>query len=120
MCFCVSGYKSCLYVSILNNHSPLNSLTNVRFVNTSMHGVSHPFVAKAFEIFGLPSFIPVREQQVPDPEFPTVKFPNPEEKGVLYAVVSRHMPVAQNALFLSQAQWCVFDVLCGHFSSLLP
>ncbi|ETW81836.1 hypothetical protein HETIRDRAFT_317679 [Heterobasidion irregulare TC 32-1] len=65
--------------------APLNSLTNVRFVNTSMHGVSHPFVAKAFEIFGLPPFIPVREQQVPDPEFPTVKFPNPEEKGVLHA-----------------------------------
>lgn len=24
-------------------------------------------------------FVPVKEQMVPDPEFPTVKFPNPEE-----------------------------------------
>lgn len=48
-----------------------------------MHGVSHPFVTKGFETFGFPSnvFIPVKEQQEPDPEFPTVIFPNPEEKG---------------------------------------
>lgn len=46
-----------------------------------MHGVSHPFVEKAFESFGFPPFIPVKQQQMPDPEFPTVKFPNPEEKG---------------------------------------
>jgi len=46
-----------------------------------MHGVSDPFAARAFEIFGFPPFIPVKEQQRPDPEFSTVQFPNPEEKG---------------------------------------
>jgi phosphoglucomutase len=46
-----------------------------------MHGVSHPWVTRAFEIFGFRPFIPVKEQQNPDPEFPTVKYPNPEEKG---------------------------------------
>jgi phosphomannomutase len=53
----------------------------IRFVNTSLHGVSDGVVRRAFESFGLPSYIPVVEQQVPDPEFPTIKFPNPEEKG---------------------------------------
>jgi phosphomannomutase len=48
-----------------------------------MHGVSHPWVVAAFEHAGLPKFTAVREQQQPDPEFPTVKFPNPEEKGAL-------------------------------------
>jgi phosphomannomutase len=57
------------------------SAAQVKFVNTSMHGVGHSFALQAFEIFGLPKFIPVKEQQNPDPEFPTVKFPNPEEKG---------------------------------------
>lgn len=59
----------------------LNANTSVKFVNTSMHGVSDPFATRAFEVFGLPPFVPVKEQQAPDPDFPTVRFPNPEEKG---------------------------------------
>jgi phosphomannomutase len=55
--------------------------SSLRFINTSMHGVSHPFVSRAFSEFGLPEFIPVKEQMKPDPDFPTVSFPNPEEKG---------------------------------------
>lgn len=53
----------------------------MKFVNTSMHGVSHFAMCKAFELFGFSPFVPVLEQQEPDPEFPTIKFPNPEEKG---------------------------------------
>ncbi|KAI0688766.1 hypothetical protein BC835DRAFT_1371457 [Cytidiella melzeri] len=55
----------------------------LKFVNTSMHGVSDVFMQRAFEVFGVPPFIPVPEQQLPDPEFPTVLFPNPEEKGAM-------------------------------------
>jgi len=47
-----------------------------------MHGVGHVFVDRSFERFGFKSFIPVKEQQQPDPEFPSVKFPNPEEAGM--------------------------------------
>jgi phosphomannomutase len=46
-----------------------------------MHGVGHVFVEKSFERFGFNPFTPVKEQQDPDPEFPTVQFPNPEEAG---------------------------------------
>lgn len=56
---------------------------SVRFVNTSMHGVSEPFVSRAFKLFGLVPPTHVPEQRVPDPDFPTVTFPNPEEKGAL-------------------------------------
>jgi phosphomannomutase len=59
----------------------LNGSTEIKFVNTSMHGVGHVFVNRGFERFGFKPFIPVKEQQHPDPEFPTVKFPNPEEAG---------------------------------------
>jgi phosphomannomutase len=47
-----------------------------------MHGVSHVLLSRGFERFGFKPFIPVKEQQNPDPEFPTVKFPNPEEAGM--------------------------------------
>ena len=46
---------------------------------TAMHGVGYKFVRAAFEKMGLPSVVPVEEQCEPDPEFPTVKYPNPEE-----------------------------------------
>lgn len=58
-----------------NGESPI-------FVNTSLHGVSDQFITRAAEIFGFPPFKPVTQQQQPDPEFPTVTFPNPEEKGM--------------------------------------
>jgi phosphomannomutase len=43
-----------------------------------MHGVGYKFSLEAFKSFNLHPFIPVNEQVQPDPEFPTVKFPNPE------------------------------------------
>ena len=44
-----------------------------------MHGVGTRFVKMAMEVFNLKPLIEVELQKNPDPEFPTVKFPNPEE-----------------------------------------
>lgn len=53
-------------------------------MHTSVHGVGHAFVQAAFKAFDLPAPFAVEEQKDPDPEFPTVKYPNPEEgEGVL-------------------------------------
>ncbi|OAD08840.1 hypothetical protein MUCCIDRAFT_176147 [Mucor lusitanicus CBS 277.49] len=61
-----------------------NQDTQVKFVYTAMHGVGTPFAKRAFACFGLPPFEPVEAQILPDPDFPTVAFPNPEEgKGAL-------------------------------------
>ena len=61
-----------------------NQDTHVKFVYTAMHGVGTPFAKRAFACFGLPAFEPVEAQILPDPDFPTVAFPNPEEgKGAL-------------------------------------
>lgn len=62
--------------------------SSAKFVNTSMHGVSDPFVSEAFKQAGFAPCIPVEKQRLPDPEFPTVKFPNPEEKGALDLALS--------------------------------
>jgi len=56
----------------------------LKIVYTAMHGIGHEWAKKSFESFELSPFIPVPEQVEPDPEFPTVAFPNPEEgKGAL-------------------------------------
>ncbi|KAG6878773.1 hypothetical protein C0993_008072 [Termitomyces sp. T159_Od127] len=77
-------------LSRLSRTHALNSVTEVKFVNTSMHGVSDKFVSEAFTRFGFAPYLPVTEQQHPDPEFPTVKFPNPEEKGDQLGVIFGH------------------------------
>mmetsp|Transcript_21508 Transcript_21508/g.36940 ORF Transcript_21508/g.36940 Transcript_21508/m.36940 type:complete len:644 (-) Transcript_21508:158-2089(-) len=50
---------------------------------TAMHGVGYPYAKKSFETFNLPPFLAVPSQRDPDANFPTVPFPNPEEKGAL-------------------------------------
>jgi len=51
---------------------------------SAMHGVGGAYTRRAFEAFGLPAYAATEAQQEPDPMFPTVAFPNPEEgKGAL-------------------------------------
>ncbi|GAB0100116.1 Phosphorylated adapter RNA export protein [Sergentomyia squamirostris] len=56
-----------------------NVKSDVQFVYSAMHGVGWPFVERGFAVAGLKPPIAVEEQRDPDPEFPTVQFPNPEE-----------------------------------------
>lgn len=66
------------------HHRDINKSSGVKIVHTSVHGVGHTFVQAAFKAFDLQPPYAVEEQKDPDPEFPTVKYPNPEEgKGVL-------------------------------------
>lgn len=54
------------------------------FVYTPMHGVGLPFFTPVMEQLGLEGKMHVvKEQAQPDPDFSTVRFPNPEEKGAL-------------------------------------
>ncbi|CAH7687371.1 phosphoglucomutase-2 [Phakopsora pachyrhizi] len=70
----------------VNKRPPeVNFQSPVKFIYTPIHGVGFDFVARAFEQAGFNkgSLNVVTEQKDPDPDFSTVKFPNPEEKGAL-------------------------------------
>jgi len=54
-----------------------------RVVYTAMHGIGHPWAVRCYKVFELQQFLSVPTQERPDPEFTTVTFPNPEEKGAL-------------------------------------
>jgi len=55
----------------------------VKAVYTAMHGVGTETVEKVFSKAGYESPILVKAQTDPDPDFPTVAFPNPEEPGAI-------------------------------------
>ncbi|XP_070684976.1 glucose 1,6-bisphosphate synthase [Pempheris klunzingeri] len=60
-------------------HRDLNRRCPLKFVHSSFHGVGHAFIQQAFQTFGFAPPIPVPEQKDPDPNFSTVRCPNPEE-----------------------------------------
>ncbi len=55
----------------------------LRFVYTPLHGVAGRLALRAFEQAGYAEPDVVEAQFDPDPAFPTVAFPNPEEPGAL-------------------------------------
>jgi len=56
---------------------------SLKIVYTAMHGVGTQTLAEVFKVAGFPDLILVGEQADPDPDFPTVAFPNPEEPGAI-------------------------------------
>ncbi|MFT8396732.1 phospho-sugar mutase, partial [Propionibacterium sp.] len=55
----------------------------LRWVHTAMHGVGAELVTRVSAEAGFPEPIEVPEQAAPDPDFPTLPFPNPEEPGAM-------------------------------------
>ncbi|MFB9166320.1 phospho-sugar mutase [Arthrobacter psychrochitiniphilus] len=55
----------------------------LRIVHTSMHGVGDEMARAVFASAGFTDLHTVPEQAAPNPDFPTVSFPNPEEEGAM-------------------------------------
>jgi len=69
---------------VVDPHSPRDLVV----VHTSLHGVGGEVVRAAFERAGFAPPWQVESQARPDPDFPTVAFPNPEEPGAIDAALA--------------------------------
>lgn len=67
----------------------------LRIVYTPLHGVGRDLAVRALWNAGFRDVLPVPEQAEPDGTFPTVAFPNPEEKGALD--LAKALATAQDA-----------------------
>ncbi|GAB3875717.1 phospho-sugar mutase [Terrabacter terrigena] len=90
-----------------------DSPRDLSVVHTSLHGVGHGTVHAAFVKAGFAAPVAVDEQAVPDPDFPTVAFPNPEEKGAIDLALSRARAVGCDLVIASDpdADRCAAAVL---------
>ncbi|MGO4131827.1 phospho-sugar mutase [Janibacter sp. RAF52] len=76
------------YLDAVSGVVGLDTHRDLRVLHTSLHGVGDTTVRRAFERAGFAAPETVGSQAEPDPDFPTVTFPNPEEDGALDAALA--------------------------------
>lgn len=79
----IDDYVSCTSDLLKSGPTSETQRLEVTSVYTAMHGVGWQTFREVVAAAGFREAIAVPEQRDPDPEFPTVAFPNPEEKGAL-------------------------------------
>ncbi|CAE6376565.1 unnamed protein product [Rhizoctonia solani] len=87
------------YIASLSRTRETNASVPLKFTNTSMHGVSRAIIDRANKVFDFKPLEHVKEQQDPNPDFPTVAFPNPEEKGALDLAIKTANASASSYVF---------------------
>lgn len=70
---------------LLSNHTDPSAIS---IAYTAMHGVGADMAETLLRDSGFNHFFSVAEQKEPDGTFPTVNFPNPEEKGAMDMVIA--------------------------------
>ncbi|MGO1599837.1 MAG: phospho-sugar mutase [Brachybacterium sp.] len=88
----------------------------VRIVHTAMHGVGTETALAAFHRTGFTEVHPVAKQADPDPDFPTVAFPNPEEPGAIDLALELARTVEADVVIANDpdADRCAAAVLDPH------
>jgi phosphomannomutase len=76
------------YVARVAAMLPEGAATEVSVVHTALHGVGDDTVRRVFAAAGFAEPRTVATQAMPDPDFPTVSFPNPEESGAIDAALA--------------------------------
>lgn len=75
-----SAYLDCVAAQSINSDLIRENGDSLTFVYTPFHGSGNKPVRKILKRMGFDNVVVVKEQELPDGRFPTVKSPNPENK----------------------------------------
>jgi phosphomannomutase len=78
-----ADYVAAVLAALEPDRVPAADRAALRIAYTAMHGVGSSTTRTLFSAAGFAAPAAVPEQDVPDPRFPTVAFPNPEEPGAV-------------------------------------
>lgn len=73
-------YLDCVEAQCINRELDTKKGDTLKFVYTPFHGSGNKPVRKILKRIGFTDVVVVKEQEMPDGNFPTVKSPNPENK----------------------------------------
>ncbi|MGY1886446.1 MULTISPECIES: phospho-sugar mutase [unclassified Blastococcus] len=92
---------------------PAELRTALTVAYTAMHGVGAGTTRAVFAAAGLPAPVSVAEQDAPDPAFPTVSFPNPEEPGAVDLLLALAERVGADVAIAEDPDADRCSVVCG-------
>ena len=92
----------------------------ITVVYTALHGVGTETLRSVFHAAGFAEPILVTEQADPDPDFPTVAFPNPEEKGAIDLALEKGRAFDADLVIANDpdADRCAVAIKDHHLSAL--
>jgi phosphomannomutase len=85
------------YYALLTSRFGVDSFEGPPIAYTAFHGVGGQHMVKLFDKAGYQASV-VQEQFNPDPEFPTLPFPNPEESGAMDAAIAHAQRVGSRLI----------------------
>ena len=94
------AYLDCVQAQCINPELAKEKGHTLKFVYTPFHGAGNKPVRKILKRIGFDNVVVVREQELPDGDFPTVASPNPENKEGF-------------ALAIGYARECGADLIVG-------
>lgn len=82
----------------ISENPHLGKTTNINIVYTPLHGTGNQLVRKGLQTLGYKNVHIVKEQEMPDPNFSTVKSPNPEELSAFELAIKKGKEVEADLL----------------------
>ncbi|MDZ4727952.1 MAG: phospho-sugar mutase [Leptospira sp.] len=97
---CFSSYLKELKKANLSSKAKPADRKNLKIVYSPLHGTGGEFMKQTLNSFGYKSVFLVPEQAKPNGEFPTVKYPNPEEKEAL-VLCEKYAKLKKASIFIA-------------------